>query len=125
MSLKQVKDLIQQKKNDQALQKIEQLQNKEKLVGQIYKSIILIQKKELNLALSLVDEILNSSILKINFIQEFGARIARTQAFLGLSRFSEVLEEISRCDNLLGQMAESERQEVKEWEGKLLSIKAG
>ncbi|MHA2495302.1 MAG: tetratricopeptide repeat protein [Candidatus Hodarchaeales archaeon] len=125
MSLEQVKDLIQQKKIDQALQKIEQLQNKEKLAGQIYKSIILIQKKELNLALSLVDEIISDSNLKINFIQEFGARIARTQALSGLSRFSEAFEEISRCDHLLGQMAESERQEVKDWEGKLLSIKAG
>ncbi|MHA2298764.1 MAG: tetratricopeptide repeat protein [Candidatus Hodarchaeales archaeon] len=125
MDLKRINDLIQQKKDNQALEEIEQLRDKDRIVGLIYKSTILTRKREFDTALTLLDEILDKDKFKTSLTQEFGARIAKIQALIGLKDFSQIFEEIDLSEQILKQMDEINRNRVKEWEGKLLSYKGG
>jgi tetratricopeptide (TPR) repeat protein len=125
MSLNQIQKLIWRNKNDQALQKIEVLQDKDRISGLIYKSLILSQKREVNSAISIVEELLDEDRIHLHLTQEFGARIAKMLALMRGSKFFKAFEEIDICDVLLSQMNRNERTEVKEWEGRFLSIKAG
>ena len=124
MSLKQIQKLIWLDKIDEALRKIEFLPEEDKIMGLIYKSIILTQKREVDSALSIIDQILIEKKDQLNFTQEYGARVAKISALMRGSRFLEAFAEIDICDKILDQMNQSERNEVKEWEGQLFSVKA-
>ncbi|MHA2226876.1 MAG: tetratricopeptide repeat protein [Candidatus Hodarchaeales archaeon] len=125
MSLKQIQKLIWRDKTDLALQEISNLQDKDYLSGLIYKSIILTQKRDVETALSLVEPLLSNNKHQLNISQEFGARVAKIQALMRGSRFFEAFNEIDLCDEILLQMNQTERNNVKDFEGKLFSIKSG
>ncbi|MFX0087562.1 MAG: tetratricopeptide repeat protein, partial [Candidatus Hodarchaeota archaeon] len=125
MSLNQVQKLVWQNKIDQALQEIEVIQEKDRVNGLIYKSLILSQKREVTSAISIVEELLDEDRFPLQLTQEFGIRIAKILVLMRGSRFVKAFEEIDVCDVLLSQMNRNERIEVKEWEGRFLSIKAG
>jgi len=125
MSLKQIQKLVWQDKNDLALQEIKNLHDKDQLSGLIYKSIILTQKRDVESALSIVESLLSEKKHLLNISQEYGARVAKIQALMRGSRFFEAFNDIDLCDEILKQMNQTERNKVKDFEGKLFSIKTG
>lgn len=125
MSVKQIQKLIWQDKIDQALQEIENLPDKDRIDGLIYKSDILTKKRDIDHALSIVDEILLENEFSLNLLQKLGANVIKIQALMRGGRFIEAFEKIDVCDEILTQLNQTEREEVKEWEGKLLAVKAG
>ncbi|UCG00907.1 MAG: tetratricopeptide repeat protein [Candidatus Heimdallarchaeota archaeon] len=122
MSLKQVQKSLWSNKIDQALHMIEDLQDKDKINGLIYKSLILAQKREITNALSIVGEILNKKEISLSLTQEFGAKLAKISALMRGNQFFEAFEEIDVCSELLTQL---DLAEFKDWEGMFLMIKAG
>lgn len=123
MSIKRIEYLIQQNNNKQALQEIEQLHEKDRIDGQIYKSFIMLNERKVNKALAIVDKILVEDKDKINLIQEFGARVSKTEALLRLGKSVNVLEEIKQCDQLLQRIDDTEKEHLIQSEAKYFALK--
>ncbi|MFW9778013.1 MAG: tetratricopeptide repeat protein [Candidatus Heimdallarchaeota archaeon] len=125
MSLEVIQKLIQDEKLDDALSRIEILERKDRIEGEVLKSLIFRIRRDYDGALSILEKILNSRLEQLNPVQEFGARNARIQTLYKLRRFSEITEEVEMCDIILSKMNDSDRQKIREWEGELLAFKGG
>lgn len=123
MSIKRIEYLIQQNNNKQALQEIEQLHEKDRIDGQIYKSFIMLNERKVNKALAIIDKILVEDKDKINLIQEFGARVSKTESLLRLGKSVNVLEEIKQCDQLLQRIDDTEKEHLIQSEAKYFALK--
>ncbi|MHA1989615.1 MAG: nitrilase-related carbon-nitrogen hydrolase [Candidatus Hodarchaeales archaeon] len=125
MSLKQIQKLIWKSRIDEALQKIENLPEEDRLKGLVYKSISLTQKNDLDNALLIIEQILIDNPQVLTHTLEFSARIAKITALMKARRFIEAYPEIDSCEKLLDNINLEDRSEIKEWEGRLYAIKAG
>ncbi|MFX1367132.1 MAG: nitrilase-related carbon-nitrogen hydrolase [Promethearchaeota archaeon] len=122
MTLDRIRELLLQRKFDEALREIPVLPESDRIEGQTYKGIILSRQKDFTKAEAAIDEILSEEGLKST--QEFTARIGKILVSLGMNNYLVAFGEVEPCDQLLGQMDKSERASVKRWEGHLLSTKA-
>ncbi|MHA2352844.1 MAG: tetratricopeptide repeat protein, partial [Candidatus Thorarchaeota archaeon] len=122
MTLDQIRQLILQRKFDQALEEIPQLPDEDRIQGQTYKGIVFSKRNEFAKALEVVDEILSEKGLKAS--QEFIARIGKILILLRMNNYFGAFGEVDPSEQLLGEMDNSERASVKRWEGHLLSTKA-
>ena len=102
-----------------------QPQKLENIDNQILKCLKLLKARKFDKALSIINNILNEKTPELNLIQKFGARFARSLAFMSKKKFNQVNEEIKLCEQILDQMdsVEKENHLVKEGIGRLMSIK--
>ncbi|MFX1320374.1 MAG: tetratricopeptide repeat protein [Promethearchaeota archaeon] len=102
-----------------------QPQKLENIDNQILKCLKLLKARKFDKALSIINNILNEKTPELNLIQKFGARFARSLAFMSKKKFNQVIEEIKLCEQILDQMdsVEKENHLVKEGIGRLMSIK--
>ncbi len=121
--IKQIEALFHQNNNEQALLEIELLPQEDRIDGEIYKSFILISQRKLNEALAWVNQILVQSINEINAIQEFGARISKTEALLRLGKSGEAFEEIKICGKLLQRTDDTEKGQMNHSKAKYFSLR--
>ncbi|MHA2005652.1 MAG: hypothetical protein ACW960_16440, partial [Candidatus Thorarchaeota archaeon] len=122
MTLDRIRELMLQRKFDEALQDISLLPDADRIEGQTYKGIVLSKKKEFAMALEVVDEILSEEGLKAS--QEFIARIGKILILLRMNNYFDAFGEVNPSEQLLGEMDDTERASIKRWEGHLLSINA-
>ncbi|MHA2042156.1 MAG: tetratricopeptide repeat protein [Candidatus Thorarchaeota archaeon] len=122
MTLDRIRELMLQRKFDEALQDISLLPDADRIEGQTYKGIVLSKKKEFAMALEVVDEILSEEGLKAS--QEFIARIGKILILLRMNNHLGAFSEVDPSEQLLGEMDDTERASVKRWEGHLLSTNA-
>ncbi|MHA2213764.1 MAG: tetratricopeptide repeat protein [Candidatus Thorarchaeota archaeon] len=121
MTLDRIRELILQRKFDEALQKIHTLPDEDSIEGQTYKGIVLSKQKDFTRAALAIDEILSEKGLK--FSQEFIARVGKILVSLSANSYLEAFGEVEPIEHLLGQMDMKERASVKRWEGHLISTK--
>ncbi|NIO37395.1 tetratricopeptide repeat protein, partial [Candidatus Bathyarchaeota archaeon] len=119
MTLDRIRELMLQRKWDQALEVIPQLPDADRIEGQTYKGIVLSKKNDFTTALEVVDEILSEEGLKAS--QEFIARVGKILILLRMNNYSGAFGEVDPSEQLLGEMDDTERADVKRWEGHLLS----
>ncbi|MHA2357005.1 MAG: hypothetical protein ACXADC_17685, partial [Candidatus Thorarchaeota archaeon] len=122
MTLDQIRQLILQRKFDQALEELPKLPDADRIEGQTYKGIILSKLNDYKTALEVIDEILSEEGLKA--FQEFIARIGKILILLRMNNSIDAFGEIEPSEQLLGEMDDTERASVKRWEGYLLSTNA-
>ncbi|MHA2252611.1 MAG: hypothetical protein ACXAD7_19760 [Candidatus Kariarchaeaceae archaeon] len=123
MSIKRIDYLVQQNNNEQALQEIMQLHEEDKIVGQIYKSFIMLNERKVNEAITIVNKILEENRSLINLIQEFGARVSKTESLLRLSKPVKAFKELIPCDKLLQRMDDTEKEQLNLLEAKYYTLK--
>ncbi len=124
VSLKNIKALIWQRKNDQALKEIEQLPDEKKLEGQIYKSRIMLNQRKFDTAFSIVESMLTDSTYQLNLTHELGARVTKMIALWSLRNLPEAYEEMTISEQILDKI-DTEQENIREWEADLLAFKAG
>lgn len=122
MTLDKIRQLILQRKFNQALEEIPRLPEVDRIEGQTYKGIILSKQRDFTTALEVVDEILSETGLKTS--QEFTARIGKILILLRMNNYFGAFSEVDSSEQLLGKIEDKERASIKRWEGHLLSTNA-
>ncbi|MHA2191303.1 MAG: hypothetical protein ACXAB9_14585, partial [Candidatus Thorarchaeota archaeon] len=122
MTLDRIRELMLQRKFDDALREIPQLPDSNRIEGQTYKGIILSKQRNFTEALAAIDEILSEEGLKAS--QEFIARIGKILILLRMNNYFGAFGEVDPSEQLLGEMDDTERASIKRWEGHLLSTNA-
>lgn len=124
VNIKKIQTLIWQRKNEQALQEIEQLPDEEKLEGQIYKSRVMLNQRKYDAAFSIVESVLTDSSYQLSSTQELGARVTKMLALWRLRNLPEAVEEMTISEQVLDKI-DTEQENIREWEADLLAFKAG
>ncbi|MFX0045940.1 MAG: tetratricopeptide repeat protein, partial [Candidatus Hermodarchaeota archaeon] len=122
MTLDRIRELILQRRFDEALQEIPELPDSDRIEGQTYKGIILSKRNDFTEALAVIEDVLSEEELKPS--HEFVARVGKILISLRMKSYFEAFGEVDPSERLLGQMDNTERASVKRWEGHLLSTKA-
>ncbi|MFW9962761.1 MAG: tetratricopeptide repeat protein [Candidatus Sifarchaeia archaeon] len=122
MTLDKIRQLILQRKFNQALEEIPRLPEVDRIEGQTYKGLILSKQRDFTTALEVVDEILSETGLKPS--QEFTARIGKILILLRMNNYFGAFGEVESSEQLLGKMDNKERASIKRWEGHLVSTNA-
>ena len=113
VNIKKIQTLIWQRKNEQALQEIEQLPDEEKLEGQIYKSRVMLNQRKYDAAFSIVESVLTDSSYQLSSTQELGARVTKMLALWRLRNLPEAVEEMTISEQVLDKI-DTEQGNIRE-----------
>ncbi len=122
MPLDYIRKLILQREYEDALQKIGDVTDADRVEGQTYRGLILSKQNKFDEALVILDELLSEHNLMNS--EQFIVRIGKIQVLLRKRDYLNVFGEVALCDELLNKMDSENRSRVKRWEGHLLSTKA-